>query len=97
LEYFGDTPLSKIDQSADNAAADLYPSGSPATRNRSVYTPVSALLKQAGVRIDLRRPRGSGGSKAVAWLWPEQAEAIFAEAEKLDKDFAAQPHNHATG
>jgi integrase len=25
----------------------------------------------------------------TAWLWPEQAEAIFAEAEKLDKEFAA--------
>jgi integrase len=36
-----------------------------------------------------RRPKGSGGNKANAWLWPEQAEAIFAEAEKLDTEFAA--------
>jgi integrase len=90
LEHFGDKPLSQIGQSAiDVAAAELYPSGSMATRNRSVHTPVSAIMRHAGVRLDLRRPRGSRGNKATAWLWPEQAEAIFAEAEKLDKEFAA--------
>lgn len=90
LEHFGDKTLSEIDQAAiDAAAAAVYPDGSPATRNRSVYTPVSAVLKYAGARIDLRRPKGSGGNQQTAWLWPEQAEAIFAEAEKLNKDFAA--------
>jgi integrase len=90
LEHFGDTPISKIDQAAiDAAATHLYPSGSAATRNRSVYTPASAVLSNAGIRIGLRRPKGAGGNRATAWLWPEQAEAIFAEAEKLDKDFAA--------
>jgi integrase len=90
LEHFGDTAISKIDQAAINAAAThLYPSGSAATRNRSVYTPASAVLSNAGIRIGLRRPKGAGGNRATAWLWPEQAEAIFAEAEKLDKEFAA--------
>src|SRR5689334_11288316 len=48
-EYFGETPLSRIDQATiDKAAAALYPRASPATRNRQVYTPVSAVLKGAG-------------------------------------------------
>jgi integrase len=90
LEHFGDKPLREIDQDAIDAAADeLYPNGSAATRNRSVYTPVSAVLRRAGEARQLRRPQGSGGNQATAWLWPEQAEALFAEAEKLDKEFAA--------
>jgi integrase len=90
LEHFGETPLRTIDQSAIDAAAfALYPNASPATRNRQVHTPVGAVLKLAGARIDLRRPRGSGGNKATAWLWPEQAEKIFEEAEKINGEFAA--------
>ena len=90
LEHFGDKPIRQIDQAAiDAAAAGLYPRGSAATRNRSVYTPSSAVLKHSGVTINLRRPKGSGGNRATSWLWPEQAFAIFKEAEKLDKEFAA--------
>jgi integrase len=90
LEHFGDTPLTRIDQAAiDGAGATLYPHATPATRNRSVYTPVSAVLRHGGHRVDLRRPRGAGGSKSTAWLWPEQAEAIFEEAGKIDKEFEA--------
>ncbi len=90
LEYFGDTPISKIDQAAvDHAAHSLYGRGTAATRNRSCHTPISAVMRHAGAKLSLRRPHGSGGNRATAWLWPEQAEAIFAEAEKLDKDFAA--------
>jgi integrase len=90
LDYFGDQPLSHFNQAAiDASAIALYPNGTAATRNRQVYTPISAILRHAGVRLDVHRPRGSGGNKQTAWLWPEQAEEIFAEAEKLDKDFAA--------
>lgn len=90
LDYFRDQPLSHFNQAViDGAAIAIYPGGTAATRNRQVYTPVCAILRSAGARIDLRRPRGSTGNKSTAWLWPEQAEAIFAEAEKLDKDFAA--------
>lgn len=90
LDHFGDEPLPNIDQAAiDTAAIALYPAGSSATRNRQVYTPICAILRQAGVVFSLRRPKGSGGNQQTAWLWPEQAEAIFAEAEKLNKDFAA--------
>lgn len=90
LEHFGDTPLSQIDQATiDAAAAALYPFGSGATRNRSVYTPVSAILRRGGIRLDLRRPIGSGGNKSTAWLWPEQAFSLFEEAERIDPEFAA--------
>lgn len=90
LEYFGDRTLSQIEQAdIDASAVTLYPRGSAATRNRSVYTPISAIMRHAGVRLDLKRPRGAGGRAATAWLWPEQAEAIFIEAEKINKEFAA--------
>jgi integrase len=90
LEHFGDTPISRIDQAAmDSAATILYAGSAPATRNRQVYSPVSAILRRAGVITNIRRPRGSGGNKQTAWLWPEQAEAIFEEAEKLNPEFRA--------
>jgi integrase len=90
LEHFGDTPLSKIGQAEiDRAGIELYPIGSPATRNRSIHTPISAVFRHSGIRLGLRRPKGSGGNKQTAWLWPEQAFAIFEEAEKIDKEFAA--------
>jgi integrase len=90
LEHFRDTPLTRIGQAEiDEAAFVLYPRSSAATRNRQVYTPASAVLRRAGVLLSLRRPKGSGGNKQVAWLWPEQAEALFEEAEKIDADFAA--------
>src|SRR5579872_4612990 len=55
-EYFQMTPIDKIDQAAiDLAAATLYPNSDPATRNRQVYTPVSAILKHAGREKALKR------------------------------------------
>lgn len=90
LEHFRDTPLTQIDQDAvDQAALSLYPKGTAATRNRSVYTPISAVARHAGIRLDLKRPRGASGSQQTSWLWPEQAAAIIKEAHKLDPDFAA--------
>ena len=90
MEHFGDKPLSKINQGAvDAAAVVLYPDAAAATRNRCAYTPISAVLCHAGIRLHLRRPKGSAGNKATAWLWPEQAEAIFEAAEKLSPEFAA--------
>jgi integrase len=91
LEHFGDTPISRIDQSAiEGAAVALYPDQGAATRNRSVFTPISAILRHNGYRgLGIRRPKGSAGNSATFWLWPEQAQAIFAEAEKLNPRFAA--------
>lgn len=90
LQHFGETPISRIDQAAiDAAAASLYREASAATRNRQVYTPVSAILRQAGAALHLRRPKGSSGNKQTSWLWPEQAHALIEEAEKLDARFGA--------
>lgn len=88
--YFGERPISEIGQAEiDAAAMALYPHASPATRNRQCYSPLSAVLKRAGAKFDIQRPAGSAGKKQTAWLWPEQTEALFGEAEKLDRDFAA--------
>lgn len=88
LQYFGDQPLREVDQTAiDNAASALYPNASPATRNRQVYTPISAVLKRAGFKDSIVRPIGAAGKKATGWLWPEQTEALFEEAGKLDVEF----------
>jgi len=90
LEHFGDKPLSQIDQAAiDAAAQSLYSGTSAATQNRSVHTPVSAIMRRTGINLMLRRPKGARGNKQTAWLWPEQAEALFAEAEKINPEFAA--------
>src|SRR5262249_55828837 len=90
FEHFGGKTLSKNGQAEIDAAALIfYPGAKSATRNRSVYSPVSAILRYAGIRIGLRRPRGAGGNKQTAWLWPEQAFALIEEAEKLDQEFGA--------
>lgn len=89
LEHFRDTPISAITQDEiDRAAVELYPSGTPSTRNRSVYTPVCAVLRHSGRRLDIKRPKGAEGNRAIAWLWPEQARDLFREAAKLDVEFA---------
>ena len=50
LDHFGETPLRLINQAAvDAAAVEIYPKQTPATRNRQVYTPVSAILKSRQV------------------------------------------------
>lgn len=89
LEYFGETPLSEIDQRRiDACAAELYPTQSAATRNRDVYTPVSAALKHAGVETKLRRPKGWRGTPRTRWLEKEQAFAVLKAADGIDPEFA---------
>ena len=88
IEYFGEKPLSEIDQAAvDRAAVALYPQVSNATRNRSVYTPISAILRHAGKGFDLRRPKGAQGQQLTGWLTEEQAFALLAAAIELDVEF----------
>lgn len=85
IQHFTTTPVSKIDQIAiDNAAAALYPDASAATLNRQVYTPVSAVLKRAGVSRAVQRPKGWRGRRLTTWLTPAQAEAIFAATAQID-------------
>lgn len=90
INYFGTMPLRQVKQVAvDTAAEAIYPDAEPATRNRQVYTPISAILKHAGPDFDfkLRRPKGSRGRVVTRWLWPEQAELIFSAAGTLDAEF----------
>ena len=84
IHYFGAMALSTIDQSAiDRAAALIYPDGDAATRNRQIYTPVSAVLKRAGIEQKIKRPIGWRGRPRTHWLTPKQAFAIFKATCKI--------------
>ena len=86
--HFGSTALDRIDQVAiDNAAAEIYPDASAATRNRQVYTPIVAVLNRAGIERRIRRPLGWKSPKSVSWLQPAQAFAVFAAADAIDAEF----------
>lgn len=90
LNHFGNKALRTFTQAdIDGAAVKLLPYASAATRNRQVYTPVSAVLKRAGIKLDLRRPVGAQGNKATTWLWPEEAGRLFDEATKINAEFGA--------
>jgi len=90
IHHFGETPLSEIDQEAiDNAALVLHPHVTPCTRNRCVYAPVSAILRHAKVRIDLKRPKGSKGRVVTDALEPGDAFAIIRAARAIDPEYSA--------
>src|SRR5262249_40204081 len=62
IKHFGETPIDHIDQGAiDAAAIALHPNAGNGTRNAAVYTPVSAILRHAGIEMKLRRPKGAKG------------------------------------
>lgn len=87
LQYFKGVDIASIDQAAiEAAAATILPKASAATRNRQVYTPVSAVMRHAKIRIDLRRPKGAQGREVVHWLWPEQAEKLIKAARQVHKE-----------
>jgi integrase len=76
LKYFGEVPIDTIDQTAINAATiALYPNGSSSTRNRQVYTPVSAILKSAGLKMPLRRLKNPDGR--IRWLQHHEAARLI--------------------
>ena len=89
IKYFGETPIADIDQAAiDAAAAALHPNAGPGTRNAAVYTPVSAILRHAGVELKLRRPKGAKGRIVTDWLAPPDAFGIIEAAERFDPELA---------
>lgn len=89
IKYFGETPLAEIGQDQiDEAALALYPTAMPATRNRKVYTPASAVLHSSGIDIRLKRPPGAKGRIVMQFLRPEDVRAIIAAAEKEGPAFA---------
>jgi integrase len=90
LKHFRETLLKDIDQAAlDNAAETLLPAAAPDYRNRKVYTPVIAILRQAlGDKCPtFRRPKGSKGTERKGFMWPEDAFDVIDEAEKDDPEF----------
>src|SRR5690348_17027066 len=88
IEHFGETPLKQMTQQAiDQASIKLYPKGSPATRNRQVHTPVSAVLKHAGIDKKLRRPKGWRGERRTDWYSSENAFKLFDAADQTDAEF----------
>jgi integrase len=87
-DYFKGVPLERIDQLAiDEAAASLYPGATPGTRNRQVYTPVSAILKHAGVERMLKRPKGHAKPTTAKAMTREEAPRLFGACE--DAEFQA--------
>jgi integrase len=87
LRHFAETPLRQINQTAiDDAAATLFPAATAATRNREVYTPVSAVLKHSGFDFKIKRPKGWRGRVVRRWLWPEQAWRVIDAATGLDSE-----------
>ncbi len=90
ISHFGDKTLAEItQQDIDRAAVALYPQAGAPTRNRQVYTPMSAVMKHAGIDMKLRRPKGWRGSSRVDWLQPEQAFRLFSAADAKDPEFGA--------
>lgn len=90
LLHFRETPIEQITQAALNEAAlKLFPTHSPATRNREVYTPVSAVLKHAGIKDAFQRPKGARGKSRLFFLEPDQAGRIFAAAGAIAADWRA--------
>jgi len=80
-DHFSGTLLRNIDQHAiDLAAKKLYPNVGPATRNRQVYTPMSAILHHGArkgfcsVPIIARPKQPKGKSR---WLREDEAEQLL--------------------
>jgi integrase len=58
VAHFGETPIDQIDQGAiANAAQILYQNASSSTHVRSVFAPVTTVLRMSGMRPDFKRPR----------------------------------------
>jgi integrase len=87
LRHFGATQLSAIGQhEIEQAARKLKPKAAAATRNRHVFTPMSAVLHHAAAKrwCDkpvLARPREPEGR--VRWVTYKEAEGLIAAAGHL--------------
>jgi integrase len=84
-KHFGSRALLEIDQAAiDEAAIALHPNAGAGTRNAAVYTPTSAILRNAGVKLELKRPKGAKGRVVTDWLTEDDAFGVIAAAEAID-------------
>ena len=88
LKSWGARPLETIDQVAiDTLANQLYPDAEASTRNRQVYTPVSAILKHVGIDRKIKRPKGAYGNQRTFWLKPDATFALLGAATAIDPEF----------
>jgi integrase len=80
-DYFGDTPLSKIDQeAADKCARTLYSGLAASTIVRQVYTPLTAMITAAAHAglcspIKFKRPKMPKGR--VRWITHGEADRLL--------------------
>lgn len=81
IDHFGSTMLDKIDQAAaDNACRVIYPALGPATHNRQVYSPISAVRTIAAKHnictpYKYTRPKMPKGR--VRWLTRAEADRLL--------------------
>lgn len=81
IDHFSTTLLIKIDQAAlDGAAKKILPKAGPATRNRKVYTPTSAVLHHAARQAlcpkpIIQRPKQPPGR--IRWLELDQVNKLI--------------------
>lgn len=82
LKEIGGVRLSEIDQTLiEKTARKLYPGCAPATLNRQVFAPISAVLKHAHTRKlcdHLKIERMEEPPGRVRWLTPEDADRLIA-------------------
>ncbi|NKX75010.1 tyrosine-type recombinase/integrase [Rhodobacteraceae bacterium R_SAG3] len=84
LRHFGpNTKLSEIDNATVSTAAEsLYPTAQPATVNRQLITPISAILAMAaedGLCTPVKLRRRKVTTQKTRWLTPEEFEALAKE------------------
>jgi len=81
-DHFAGKLISEIDQAAiDKAARSLYPNAAPATLNRQLYAPISAIINHGAERglcqaRKIARPSLPKGR--VRWLTLNEAESLIA-------------------
>lgn len=90
IKHFAGRPLSSISQAAiDGCAAALYPDAPATTRNRQIHTPISAVLKHAGIDRDVKRPKGWRGQPRLHWLAEESMFDLIDGANGVSQVFGA--------
>lgn len=78
IEHFAGVPVSTITpQVIQDAAAQLYPNATHATRRRQAITPINAILNH----FHGRRPQAREEEARTAWLTPEDAERLIEKAD----------------
>lgn len=88
MKQFGDIELSQITQEMiDEAAVALHPNGTPATRNRQVYSPISAILKANRINLPIARPKGAKGATRTFYFEPQEVGRLISAASDDDAEF----------